>query len=155
MWIDSLRYINVFADCSEHYHSRHRQSRRRYLFRSLSLELRLHCRLSLSHSRVSRVQRCSRCVPGSSSSTSSSSRRPCRQPLHCCGTQTPARQWLPAALSFRLMICLCLWCLLFIYVWNPLFTAQFAITININVCPHIRVPNMPIREAYTRRHRNI
>ena len=26
--------------------------------------------------------------------------------------------------------------------------AQFAITINSNVCPHIRVPNMLMRESY-------
>ena len=32
--------------------------------------------------------------------------------------------------------------------------AQFAITINSNVCPHIRVPNMLMRESFARRHRN-
>jgi len=31
---------------------------------------------------------------------------------------------------------------------------QFAITINCNVCPHIRVLNTLIRESYARRHRN-
>ena len=30
----------------------------------------------------------------------------------------------------------------------PCWIAQFAITINSNVCPHIRVPNMLMRESY-------
>jgi len=32
---------------------------------------------------------------------------------------------------------------------------QFPITINSNVCPHIRVPNMLMRESYAWRHRKI
>ena len=32
--------------------------------------------------------------------------------------------------------------------WHFLAIAQFAITINSNVCPHIRVPNMLMRESY-------
>jgi len=33
--------------------------------------------------------------------------------------------------------------------YNTVFCiAQFAITINSNVCPHIRVPNMLTRESY-------
>ena len=33
--------------------------------------------------------------------------------------------------------------------------AQFALTINSNACPHIRVPNMLMRESYALHHRNI
>ena len=42
-----------------------------------------------------------------------------------------------------------------VYSYNPgahtgsgLVIAQFAITINSNVCPHIRVPNTLMRESY-------
>jgi len=37
---------------------------------------------------------------------------------------------------------------------QPSSIAQFAITINSNVCPHVRVPNTIMRESYAWRHRN-
>jgi len=65
---------------------------------------------------------------------------PYREPL-----LTTRHQWLTVALSIVMMMMMTLSVRVWVGVYLYTYIAQFAITINSNVCPHIRVPNMLMR----------